>query len=243
MRIDRLLCELHIGSRSQVKELLKRGLVSVDGVIVKKADIQVDEQKVSVLCQGKEYRYQPFVYFMMNKPAGVITATKDEREQTVLELFKEQYQLMNQGDLTGIPIKDIFPVGRLDKDTVGLLLLTNDGELSHNLLSPKKHVAKKYYVKTDNVLTAEAVAQLEKGVCIGEQELTLPAKLERVSEREYFITITEGKYHQVKRMFQAVGRQAIYLKRISTGKLVLDETLKEGQIRELTKDEVHELYA
>ena len=243
MRIDRLLCELNIGSRSQVKELLKAGQVTVDGIIVKKADTQVDERKVYIQYRGKEYRYQPFVYFLMNKPAGVITATRDEKEKTVLDLFKEQYQQMHRGELPGIPVQDIFPVGRLDKDTVGLLLLTPDGGLAHDLLSPKKHVEKRYYVRTDKVLSERMLEQLEKGVDIGEKELTLPSKVEKESQNTCFITITEGKYHQVKRMFAAVGLQVTYLKRISMGGLTLDDELKEGQIRELTEEEVNELYA
>lgn len=235
MRIDRLLCELNIGSRSQVKELLKRGQISVDGAIVKKADTQVDEKAVRILCRGKEYRYRPFVYFMMNKPAGVITATRDNKERTVMDLFREQYQM--------ISVKNLFPVGRLDKDTVGLLLLTNDGELAHNLLSPKKHVTKMYYVKTDGCLTDERIRQLETGVDIGEKELTQPAILKKEDESTCYLSITEGKFHQVKRMFAAVGLQVIYLKRVSMGNLKLDQDLKEGQIRELTEEEVCKLYA
>ena len=150
---------------------------------------------------------------------------------------------MHRGELTGIPVQDIFPVGRLDKDTVGLLLLTNDGGLAHDLLSPKKHVEKRYYVRTDKVLSERMLEQLEKGVDIGEKELTLPSKVEKESQNTCFITITEGKYHQVKRMFAAVGLQVTYLKRISMGGLTLDDELKEGQIRELTEEEVNELYA
>lgn len=226
-----------------MKELLKKGQVLVDGIPVKKPETQVDEKNVRILCCGKEYQYQPFVYFQMNKPAGVITATKDHKEKTVLDLFRDQYQMMHHGELKGIPIQDIFPVGRLDKDTVGLLLLTNDGELAHNLLSPKKHVAKKYYVKTDGILTDEMIRLLEAGVDIGEQELTLPAVIEKEEDQVCYITITEGKFHQIKRMFLSVGLQVTYLKRVSMGKLHLDERLKEGQIRELTKEEVSELYA
>lgn len=240
MRIDRLLCELNIGTRSQVKELLKKGLVCADGQVVKKADTQVDENAVLITCKGKEYRYCPFVYFMMNKPPGVITATKDDKDTTVLDLFKKAYLAKHEGDLSGVPMQDIFPVGRLDKDTVGLLLLTNDGELSHNLLSPKKHVAKKYFVQLDGPLTYEMAEQLEKGVTIGEGELTAPAVVEwnPSDARKCFLTITEGKFHQVKRMFYAVGLTVIYLKRLSMGSLVLDETLPEGEIRELTGEEI-----
>ena len=231
---------MNIGTRSQAKELLKKGLVCVDGQVVKKADTQVDESRVIITCKGKEYAYRPFVYYMLNKPAGVITATKDDNDITVMDLFKQAYQKSHDGDLSGVPFQDIFPVGRLDKDTVGLLLLTNDGELSHNLLSPKKHVDKMYLVHLDGELTDDAAAQLEAGVNIGEEELTKPAVV-RVNEqdrRKCFLTITEGKFHQVKRMFRAVGLTVVYLKRISMGSLVLDEDLPEGEIRELTGEEI-----
>lgn len=241
MRIDRLLCELNIGTRSQVKELLKKGVVTVNGIVVKKGDTQVREQEDRIICQGKEYRYRSFVYYMMNKPAGVITATKDETQQTVMELFCRQMKEENQGELTGIPVKDIFPVGRLDKDTVGLLLLTNDGELAHRLLAPGRHVPKTYYVRTDLPLGERESALLTNGVDIGEKSPTRPSQLVRAGETEYYLTITEGKFHQVKRMFQAAGRRVLYLKRISMGGLALDESLPEGQVRELSREEVARL--
>lgn len=241
MRIDKLLCEMNIGSRSRVKELIKKGMVCIDGVIVKTPDMQVNENNVKIVCQGKEYTYRPYVYYMMNKPSGVITATIDKTNKTVLDLMKEQMQLDGDNGLTGIPIHDIFPVGRLDKETVGLLLLTNDGELAHNLLSPKKHVSKKYFVKTDQPITEAMVRQLEEGVFIGPEEKTRPAFVSWQGGSECEITITEGKYHQIKRMFGAVGVAVIYLKRLSMGKLQLDETLKEGRIRELTQKEVMDL--
>lgn len=238
MRIDRLLCELNIGTRSQVKDFLKKGQVTVNGVVVKKADTQVKEKEDQVVCQGKEYTYRPFVYYMMNKPAGIITATRDEKEQTVMDLFREKMKAASQGELTGIPIKDIFPVGRLDKDTVGLLLLTNDGELAHRLLAPGRHVPKTYFVRTDLPLDERGAELLEKGVDIGEKSPTRPAQLTRVGETAFRLTITEGKFHQVKRMFQAVGLKVLYLKRISMGGLSLEDDLPEGQIRELSKEEV-----
>lgn len=243
MRIDRLLCEMNIGTRSRVKELLKKGLVTVNGITVTKADTKVDEKTDRIICQGKEYFYRPFVYYMMNKPAGVISATTDIRERTVWNLFCERISEANAGDLTGIPVKDIFPVGRLDKDTVGLLLLTNDGETAHRLLAPGSHVPKKYLVKTDRPLDVDAITKLQSGVDIGEKTLTKPALLEyydgNIPENpEYYLTITEGKFHQVKRMFRAVGREVIYLKRVSMGSLELDKTLPEGQVRELTQEEV-----
>lgn len=246
MRIDRLLCEMNIGTRSRVKELLKKGLVTVNGITVTKADTKVDEKTDRIICQGKEYFYRPFVYYMMNKPAGVISATTDIRDRTVWDLFCEQISEENDGDLIGIPVKDIFPVGRLDKDTVGLLLLTNDGEMAHRLLAPGSHVPKKYLVKINRPLDADAITQLQNGVDIGEKTLTRPARLEYNDENapenpEYYLTITEGKFHQVKRMFQAVGREVIYLKRVSMGSLELDKTLLEGQVRELTQKEVDAL--
>ena len=242
MRIDRLLCELNIGSRSAVKELLKKGQVCVNGQVVKKADTKVDENTAVVTCQGKEFRYRPYVYYMLNKPAGVITATKDDTEKTVMDLFREAY-LCSHVDLSGIPYKEMFPVGRLDKDTVGLLLLTNDGELSHNLLSPKKHVDKKYLVHLNGIISDEDADRLRAGVDIGEGDITAPSILERdVNDlSKCFLTITEGKFHQVKRMFQAVGLKVIYLKRVSMGSLVLDEMLSEGEIRELTMEEINSL--
>lgn len=242
MRIDRLLCEMNIGSRSKVKEYIKKGQVLVNGVKVTRPDAQMEGSFFRVCCNGKEYSYRPYVYYMMNKPVGVVTATSDKRDKTVLDLLKERLLSQYQGDLAGIPVKDIFPVGRLDKDTVGLLLLTNDGALAHRLLSPKKHVPKKYFVRTDSPVGEEGLSRLRQGVMIGDGEMTQPAMVsEAEDENTYFITITEGKFHQVKRMFQAVGARVIYLKRLSMGTLSLDRELPEGQIRELTQEEVADL--
>lgn len=241
MRLDKLLCEMNIGSRSQVKELIKKGLVLVDGRVLTKPEAHVDESRSIITCQGKNYQYTPYVYYMMNKPQGVITATRDEKEQTVLDILRSELLKQNHGDLAGIPVKEISPVGRLDKDTVGLLLLTNHGELAHSLLSPKKHVPKKYFVKTDGPISDEMATSLEAGIVIGPGEKTLPAVIEDRNDDQCLITITEGKYHQVKRMFQAVGRNVVYLKRLSMGTLILDERLGEGQLRKLTKEEVDAL--
>lgn len=242
MRIDRLLCEMNIGTRSQVKELIRKGMVLADGQAVKKPDAQVDEATVRITCQGKDYTYSPYVYFMMNKPPGVITATEDAKEKTVLDLLREQLAEGNEpGGLGGVPIRDIFPVGRLDKDTVGLLLLTNDGALAHKLLSPKKHVPKQYFVTAREPLTEEMAKALEEGVFIGKEEKTRPARILWREDCQCRIVITEGKYHQIKRMFHGVGTEVVYLKRLSMGSLYLDEGLKEGQIRELTKEEVMNL--
>lgn len=239
MRIDKLLCEMNIGSRSQVKELIKKGFICVDSIVIKKPETHVDENTVTVTCQGKTYRYVPYVYYMMNKPSGVITATQDGEERTVLDVLRAE--LLKKEGLTGIPLRDISPVGRLDKDTVGLLLLTNNGALSHSLLSPKNHVPKKYFVKTDGPISDEMVQALENGIMIGPEEKALPAIIEDRKDDQCTITITEGKYHQVKRMFHAVGRNVTYLKRLSMGTLVLDQRLGEGQVRELTKEEVDAL--
>ncbi len=241
MRMDRLLCEMNIGTRSKVKELIKKGQVRVNGEVICKPEQHVDEACARVTCMGKEYVYRPYVYYMMNKPAGVITATVDARERTVLDLLKEQLKMYSDEEAAGVPLKDIFPVGRLDKDTVGLLLLTNDGALAHNLLSPAKHIAKQYLVRTDLPVTKEQVRRLEEGVLIGEDERTRPAQVTLKDKKECYITITEGKFHQIKRMFRAVGNTVVYLKRMSMGSLALDEALAEGQIRELTPKEVTDL--
>lgn len=241
MRIDKLLCELNIGSRSEVKSLLRKGLITVNGEIITQPDTKVDEKSVVIAYKGTEYRYRPFVYYMMNKPAGVVSATQDSVSNTVLDVLTDNLKESYGDDLSGIPIRDIFPVGRLDKDTVGLLILTNDGQLSHNLLSPKKHVEKRYFVKTDHPISQEKANALMHGVAISEHEITREAIVELLAEKECVIAITEGKFHQVKRMFQAVGLKVVYLKRISMGNLTLDETLPEGKVRELTQEEVYHL--
>ena len=241
MRIDKLLCELNIGSRSEVKTLLKKGLITVNGEKTIKPETKVDERSAVIVYKGKEYRYKPFFYFMMNKPAGVVSATQDSVSRTVLDVLSDNLKELYGNELSGIPVRDIFPVGRLDKDTVGLMLLTNDGELAHNLLSPKKHVEKRYYVETDLTVSREAAEKVMRGVAISEEEFTREAKVELLSDKKCIIAITEGKFHQVKRMFQAVGLKVLYLKRISMGTLILDETLPEGKVRELSQEEVYRL--
>ena len=230
MRLDKLCAELNIGSRSDVKKIIRSGQIQVNGNVVKSPDTHVDENTAVILYQGKEFYYSKLLYFMLNKPAGVVSATEDSHDKTVIDLLKEQYP--------DLKLSDTFPVGRLDKDTVGLLLLTNDGELAHRLLSPRSHVDKTYFVRLDSTLSDEGVEKIESGLDIGEDKLTLPAKLKIVSTNEYFITIHEGKFHQIKRMFHAVGCEVIYLKRISMGSLSLDESLPEGKIRPLTPEEV-----
>ena len=229
MRLDKFLCDNNIGTRSQVKEYIKKGQVTVNDQIIKKPETKVNEETDTVVCQGQPIHYRKYVYYMLNKPEGVVSATNDNTAPTVVSLLTVPEQ------------KDLFPVGRLDKDTTGLLLLTNDGALSHRLLSPAKHVKKCYYVETDLTIVPEELKKLEIGVDIGEKALTKEAETKLLSEKSCLLTITEGKFHQVKRMFQAIGLTVTYLKRISMGSLVLDEDLPEGRIRELTEEEVNSL--
>lgn len=229
LRLDKLLCEMNIGTRSQVKTILKQGLVKVNGETVTKPEYKVDEKNAQITYKGENVYYEKYVYYMLHKPAGVVSATQDNTCKTVTELLKD----------TGY--KDLFPVGRLDKDTEGLLLLTNDGELAHNLLSPKKHVRKVYYAELAHELSESDIKQLEEGVDIGEEKRTFPAKVELLSAKHIHLTITEGKFHQVKRMLQAVENEVLYLKRVAMGNLVLDEALAKGQYRKLTEEEIEGL--
>lgn len=226
IRLDKFLCEMEIGTRSQVKDMVKKGMISVDGEVIKKADFKFDETAAKVCVNGKELSYQKFYYYMLNKPQGVVSATADNHDRTVLDLLKDA------------PGKDLFPVGRLDKDTEGLLLITNDGELSHNLLSPKKHVDKTYLVETKEPVVKDMILKLEQGVDIGEEKLTLPAKVNKLEDKKIELTITEGKFHQVKRMLKAVDNEVVYLKRLSMGSLKLDTELALGEYRSLTDDEI-----
>lgn len=231
MRLDKFLSEQNISTRSLLKKDIKKGLVTVNGEVAKKPEQHIDPASDVVTYNGKVIGYEPFRYLMLNKPAGVVSATEDNRDKTVIDLVSPELR------------KDLFPVGRLDKDTEGLLLLTNDGRLAHQLLSPKKHVDKTYFVKLAKELTKDAAKQLKAGVDIGEKNLTLPAKIsvENCEEKEAYITIQEGKFHQVKRMFQAVDNEVLYLKRISMGTLVLDEQLSLGEYRPLTEEELEKL--
>ena len=231
MRLDKLLCDLKIGSRSQVKEIIRKAMATVNGLVEKDPGRKVDEGRDQILVAGERLTYQKFLYFMLNKPAGVISATEDQREKTVLELLKPEDRR-----------EDLFPVGRLDKDTEGLLLLTNDGELAHRLLAPKRHVDKSYFVHIAHSLSEEEIRALEQGVDIGESRLTLPGKVQCLSETEIVLTIHEGKFHQVKRMLQAVNNEVLYLKRISFGSLLLDNALAPGAYRTLTESEVAALH-
>lgn len=231
MRLDKFLCEMNQGTRSRVKELIRRGLVTVNGVTAKNADSKVDESTDIICVQGQRLCYRKFFYFMLNKPAGLVSATQDKLSATVMELLRPEDRH-----------SCLFPAGRLDKDTEGFLLLTNDGELAHRLLSPKKHVDKTYRVSMEHGLSPEDIQKLEQGVDIGEDCLTLPAKVRQTEETVILLTIHEGKFHQVKRMLKAVDNGVTALKRISFGGLALDEALQPGEYRELTEDEVKILY-
>ena len=227
-RLDKYLCDKNIGTRSQVKALIQKGQVTVNDEVIKKPETKVSDSDI-VCCQGRVLSNEEFAYYMLHKPSGIITATEDKWQATVLDYFKEE------------PCKNLYPVGRLDKDTEGLLLITNDGELGHRLLSPKNHINKKYYVKMEHGISSDEIKQLEEGVDIGEKHLTLPAQIEVIDDLSVYITITEGKFHQVKRMFEAVNNKVMYLKRVSMGELALDNTLKKGEYRRLTSQEIEYL--
>ncbi|GIN73080.1 pseudouridine synthase [Bacillus sp. J14TS2] len=233
MRIDKLLANTDYGSRKEVKKLLKSGSVTVEGDIVKDPKTQVIPEQQSIYVNGEEVHYREYIYLMMNKPADVISATEDVREKTVIDLLHPDDAVMSP-----------FPVGRLDKDTEGLLLLTNDGKLAHQLLSPKKDVPKTYFAVVKGLVSEDDKHAFQQGVILDDGYETKPGFLEilKAGERsDIELTITEGKFHQVKRMFAAVGKQVIYLKRISMGRLQLDEELALGEYRALTEEEVMQL--
>lgn len=226
LRLDKFLCETGEGTRSQVKENIRNGAATVNGVVVTEPEKKIDEAKDVIAFRGKVCIYRKYVYYMLNKPAGIVSAVRDNTCTTVTELLKD----------TGY--QELFPIGRLDKDTEGLLLMTNDGELAHRLLSPKKHVNKVYYVELEAPLKQADVLHLSEGLDIGEKRLTLPASVEMLTERSIYLTITEGKFHQVKRMLRAAGNDVTYLKRVAMGGLKLDEALEPGEYRELSAQEL-----
>lgn len=226
LRLDKFLCELGIGTRSEVKSLIKKGLVTVNGIAQKSPDFKINPEQDEVIYQEQVLKYQEFYYYMLHKPAGVITATEDRMQDTVMSLMGDCYRT------------DLFPVGRLDKDTEGLLFITNDGDIAHALLSPKKHVPKTYLVEVPERLDLGQIEALEQGVDIGDDKPTLPARVEVLTDTHIKLTICEGRYHQVKRMLKAVGSDVLYLKRITFGALILDESLPKGRYRALTDAEV-----
>ena len=257
LRLDKYLADMQVGSRTEVKQMIKKGQVSVDGAKALKPELKIDIEKAKVTVNGQQIGYAEYEYWMLHKPAGVVSATEDRHCKTVVDLLVDSMR------------KDLFPVGRLDKDTEGILLITNDGDLAHDLLSPKKHVDKTYYARIDGVVTEEDVKAFAEGLDIGEEKLTMPAELRILSVHpaagfqtekpvesdgigegveptaagtsEIQVTIQEGKFHQVKRMFETVGKTVTYLKRLSMGSLVLDENLKVGEARLLTEEELDSL--
>ena len=230
-RLDKIISNLGYGSRKEIKALVKKGLVKVDGEVVKDNGVLIDPEKSVININGEDLFYREYIYLMMNKPDGVISATYDNREETVIDLLEVEHQVFNP-----------FPVGRLDKDTVGLLLLTNDGELNHRLISPKWHVDKVYYAKIDKAVDEKDVEAFKNGITLDDGYKCKEGKLEIINSSnegaEVMVTIQEGKYHQVKRMFEALGKTVVYLKRTEFGGLSLDQELEEGEYRELTEDEL-----
>ena len=234
-RLDKIISATGKKSRREVREMVRQGRVLVDGKPAPAADMKVDPQTAVILLDGEPLGYEKFTYVMLHKPAGVLTATEDRRQETVLDLLPPELRR-----------RALSPVGRLDKDTEGLLLLTNDGQLAHRLLSPKSHVDKVYYARVDGALEPGDIAAFAAGITLGDGLSCLPAKLELLNvgaQSEVLVTVCEGKFHQVKRMLASRGTPVIYLKRLSMGTLTLDEGLKAGEYRLLTAQEIERLRA
>lgn len=235
LRLDKYLCDMQIGSRAEVKGLIKKKRIKVNEETVTKPELKIDTDNDIIKFDDEVINYQEYEYFMLNKPQGVISATNDKSDKTVIDLIKDAKR------------KDLFPVGRLDKDTEGLLLITNDGELSHNLLSPKKHVDKTYFAKVKGHITDEEVLKFKNGLVVDETFTAKPARLHVLefndadNTTDIQITIHEGKFHQIKRMFEAVGSEVLYLKRLSMGTLLLDKNLMPGEYRKLSQEEINAL--
>ena len=229
VRVDKIMSELGFGSRSEIKKYAKAGKIRINDKVIKKADEKIDSERDKLYLEGRQVVVEEFETYVLYKPAGYVCATKDNVHKTVMELIDSDR-------------KNIVPVGRLDLDTEGLLILTNDGALNHRLVSPASHVDKIYYAKFEGTLADDAIECTAKGLDIGEDEVSKPAKLEILSSDEVKLTIHEGKYHQVKRMIKALGGEVIYLKRIAFGGLNLDDlNLKKGESRKLSKEEMEKL--
>lgn len=227
-RLDKFLADAGVGTRSEVKNMIRKKSVTVNSIPAKGPEQKIDETSDVIAVNGKSIAHRGLVYYLLHKPAGYVSATKDNLFPTVMELVPK-------GD-------DLFPVGRLDKDTEGLLLITNDGELAHLLLSPRRHVDKTYLAVLDKPAEDEDIAKFETGMDIGDDDLTLPAHLEILPDNQSLLTIHEGRFHQVKRMFHAVGKEVVYLKRLSMGPLSLPEDLEKGAYLELQAHEVDSLF-
>ena len=229
IRLDKLLAHSGYGSRKEVKELIRKGFVSVNEVVIKNDDYKVDETNDEVIVDGVIIDYLKYIYIMMNKPDGVISATYDSKEQIVLDLIID------------VPTRGLFPVGRLDKDSEGLLLITNDGKLAHDLLSPKKHVKKVYYIEYEGTLDSDVELKFKNGITLDDGYKCLSAEIELLENNRAYVKISEGKFHQVKRMINAVNGEVTYLKRIKFGSLELDESLQKGEYRFLSEEELNSL--
>lgn len=231
MRLDKILSDMGIGSRSDIKKYIKSKRICIDGEYILKSDIKIDPYKSEMFFDGKKLEYQKNIYLMLNKPKNVISATQDNNDKTVIDLLDEKYKKMN-----------LFPVGRLDKDTLGLLLITNDGKFAHNTLSPKKHVQKKYTVIVNNYVNDSDIIKFENGIVLSDGYKCKSAKINIIEQDSNMsklnIEISEGKYHQIKRMFESIGKNVVYLKRIEFAGICLDENLKEGQYRQLNENEM-----
>lgn len=226
-RLDKVISNMGYGSRKDIKKYVKDGIISVNGQVVKKNDIKVDPYEDEIVIDGELVHYREFIYLMMNKPQGLVSSTDDPTTPTVIDSLDYEYLIFEP-----------FPVGRLDKDTEGLLIISNDGKFAHEILSPKNGIKKKYYVEYDGELKEDAFDRVRKGITLDDGYTTLPAELEEISYGSAYITIQEGKYHQVKRMFGALGCGVTFLKRLSMGDLQLDESLNLGEYRELEEDEI-----
>ena len=229
-RLDKVISATGKKSRREVKELVRQGRIYVDGKVASAADMKVDPEKAEILLDGENIGYEKYTYVMLHKPAGVLSAVEDKRQKTVLDLLPEELQR-----------RGLSPVGRLDKDTEGLLLLTNDGELTHRLLSPRHHVDKVYYARVEGPLEETDCVAFAEGITLGDGLECMPAGLKILSPNEALVTLQEGKFHQVKRMLASRGKPVVYLKRLSMGNLQLDETLLPGEFRMLTKEELASL--
>ncbi len=230
MRLDKYLCDCGIGTRKEVKAIIKSGMISINAKICKDASVHIDEHVDTVTYGDKTLNYQKYIYLMLNKPAGVVSATFDKHLPTVLDLLPATYKHF-----------DVFPVGRLDIDTTGLLILTNDGQLAHRMISPKHHVEKTYIADICGKVTEADIAAFDEGIVLDDGYICMPGKLLILNSDEHSqieLTIFEGKFHQVKRMFEAVNKRVLTLKRLSMGGICLDTSLPEGQIRALTEKEI-----
>ncbi|WP_141709284.1 pseudouridine synthase [Desulfuribacillus stibiiarsenatis] len=245
-RIDKILTHLGVGTRKEVKKLCRLGNITVDGEMVRDSSEKVDPENVEIAVDGQVLEYKKYIYVMLHKPAGVVSATEDRQHTTVIDLLPEGFQVFEP-----------FPVGRLDKDTEGLMILTNDGQFSHRVLSPKKQINKMYYVEVNRNIKDADFKRIEEGIALEDGYVTMPAVVSTIeslapdkkanipetfhsayANQRFMLTIQEGKYHQVKRMVEAAGSEVVYLKRISVGNLVLDSQLAPGDCRELTEDEM-----